>query len=159
VRNGLRNFKTFLMQGNIVVAAVGLVIALALSTLVKAFTDNVITPLVNAAEGKGVHSGLGWTVNGQRIDMGAFISAIVYFVIFMAVVYFGIVVPYRAYMRRRGTTVFSDAPPTKACRFCLSEGLPLEATRCRYCGADLGLGDGGSSGEGASAPVTATSSR
>ncbi len=93
---GFRNFKSFVMQGNVVVAAVGLVIALALSTLIKAFTDNVITPLVNAAAGKGVHSGVGWTVNGQRVDLGAVISAFIYFVVFMAVVYFAIVVPYRA---------------------------------------------------------------
>jgi large conductance mechanosensitive channel len=134
---GLKNFKNFLMQGNIVVAAVGLVIALAFSTLIKAFTDNVITPLVNAAAGKGVHSGLGWTINGQRIDIGAFVSAIVYFVVFMAAVYFFIVVPYRAYMRRRGTNVFSDPPPTKSCPECLSTGLPVGARRCMYCTAEL----------------------
>ena len=109
----LKGFRNFLMQGELVVIAVGLVIALAFSTLIKSFTDSIITPLVNAAGGKGAaNSGLGWTLNGQRIDLGSFISAIVYFVIFMAVIYFVIVVPYRAFMARRGQTVFGEPGPT-----------------------------------------------
>src|SRR5437899_2041423 len=107
------------MQGDLIVIAVGLVVALAFSTLIKAFTDSIITPLVNAAGGGGAAGkGLGWTINGQRIDLGAFISAIIYFVIFMAVIYFFLVVPYRAYMARRGRTVFGDPPPTKTCPRC-----------------------------------------
>jgi large conductance mechanosensitive channel len=133
----LRGFKNFLMQGDLIVIAVGLVIALAFSTLIKAFTDNVITPLVNAAGGgKGV--GLGVHVNGQLLNFGAFISAVIYFVIFMAVIYFVIVVPYRAYAARRGVTVFGDPAPVKTCPECLSEDVPLAATRCKYCGTSLG---------------------
>ncbi len=132
-----RGFKNFLMQGDLIVIAVGLVVALAFSTLIKAFTDNIITPLVNAAGGGAAGKGLGWTLNGQRIDLGAFISAIVYFIIFMAVIYFLIVVPYRAYMRRRGTTVFGDPQPTKSCPNCKSDGLPIGATRCKYCASEL----------------------
>ena len=134
--SALRGFKNFLMQGDLIVVAVGLSIALAFSTLVKAFTDSVITPLVNAAGGGGT-SGLGFTVRGQVVDFGAFVSAIIYFVVFMAVVYFAVVVPYRAYSRRRGVAVFTEPPPTKACPACLSDGLPLEATKCRYCGTAL----------------------
>jgi large conductance mechanosensitive channel len=134
----MKGFKKFLMQGELIVIAVGLVVALAFSTLIKAFTDNVITPLVNAAEGGGATSkGLGWTINGQRIDLGAFISAIVYFVIFMAVIYFFLVVPYRSYMKRRGTTVFGDPPATETCPHCLSSDLPAGATTCKYCAKDL----------------------
>jgi large conductance mechanosensitive channel len=129
-------FKNFLMQGDIIVIAVGLVIALALSTLIKAFTDNVITPLVNSA-GSGGTTGLGFHVNGQLVNIGAFIAAVIYFIIFIAVVYFGIVVPYRAYQRRRGVTVFGDPPPAKSCPECLSEDLPVAATKCRYCGSSV----------------------
>ena len=137
-----RGFKNFLMQGNVIVAAVGLAIALAFSTLVKAFTDDVVTPLVNAAGGGGTN-GLGFTVSGQQVKLGALVSAIIYFVVFMAVVYFAIVVPYRAYSRRRGVAVFTDPPPTKACPACLSDGLPLEATKCRYCGTQLTIEQSG----------------
>jgi large conductance mechanosensitive channel len=133
----LRGFKNFLMQGDIVIVAVGLVIALALSTLIKAFTDNIITPLVNAA-GTGGQTGLGFHVNGQLVNIGAFVAAVIYFVIFMVVIYFLIVIPYRAIQRRRGVTVFGDPPPAQTCPACLSEGLPVGATKCRYCGTALG---------------------
>lgn len=131
-----KGFKNFLMQGDLIVIAVGLVVALAFSTLIKAFTDSIITPLVNAAGGK-TGTGLGWTLNGQRINVGAFVSAIIYFIIFIAVIYFLIVVPYRVYMRKRGKTVFGDPPPVKTCPFCMSDDLPLAATKCSHCGADL----------------------
>jgi len=136
-------FKNFLMQSNLVVVAVGLSIALAFSTLVKAFTDAVITPLVNAAGGGGTN-GLGFHVRGQLVDFGAVVSAIVYFVVFVAVVYFAIVVPYRSYQRRRrGVAVFTEPAPTKACPACLSDGLPLEATKCRYCATELDVAETG----------------
>jgi large conductance mechanosensitive channel len=132
-----KGFKNFLMRGDLIVISVGLVVALSFSTLIKSFTDSIITPLVNATGGTGARSaGLGWTLNGQRVDLGAFISAIVYFIIFMSVIYFALVVPYRAYMARKGTTVFGppDVPaPTKSCSFCLSNDLPLAATKCRHC--------------------------
>jgi large conductance mechanosensitive channel len=127
-----RGFKSFMMQGDLIVIAVGLVIALAFSTLIKAFTDNIITPLVNAAGG-GRASGLGVHVKGELINFGAVISAIIYFIVFMAVIYFVIVIPYRHYQKRRGNTVFGEPAPTKSCPECLSSDLPLAATRCKYC--------------------------
>jgi len=134
----LRGFRNFLMQGDLIVIAVGLVVALAFSTLILAFTSNIITPLVNAAAGGGTAGqGLGWTLNGQRINLGAFISAIIYFVIFVAVVYFLIVVPYRAYMKRRDMTVFGDPKPTRICPDCKSEDVPADATKCRHCASEL----------------------
>lgn len=142
-----RGFKNFLMQGDLVVVAVGLSIALAFSTLVKVFADSVITPLVRAAGGGGVE-GLGFTVRGQIVDLNSLISAVIYFIVFVAVVYFAIVVPYRAYQQRRGVAVFTEPPPTKACPACLSDGLPLEATKCRYCGTALTPAEsGGIAGE------------
>jgi large conductance mechanosensitive channel len=136
----LKGFRNFLMQGELIVIAVGLVVALAFSTLIKSFTDNVITPLVNAAEGGGKSSlGVGWTINGQRIDLGAFIAAIVYFIIFMAVIYCVLVVPYRSYMKKRGETVFGEPEPTKTCPNCLSDDLPVGATKCKHCASELSL--------------------
>jgi large conductance mechanosensitive channel len=137
-----RGFKNFLMQGDLVVVAVGLSIALAFSVLVQTFTGTIITPLVNAAGGGG-SNGLGVRVNGQLLDFGSLISAVVYFIVFVAVVYFAIVVPYRAYQQRRGVAVFTEPPPTKACPACLSDGLPLGATKCRYCGTELTVEESG----------------
>lgn len=137
----IKGFKNFLMQGDLIVIAVGLVVALAFSTLIKAFTDSIITPLVNAIESKTATSpGLGWNVNGQFINVGAFISAIVYFVIFMLVIYYFLVVPYRAYMKKSGREVFAapkPAPPVKTCPRCLSADLPAAATKCKYCASDV----------------------
>ena len=132
----LQGFKNFLMQGDVVIVAIGLVVALAFSTLIAAFTTNVITPLVNAA-GAGGGTGLGFHVNGQYVNFGAFIGAVIYFAIFMAVIYYAIVVPYRAIQQRRGVTVFGDPPPAQTCPACLSEGLPVAATKCRYCATTL----------------------
>ena len=145
----LKGFKNFLMRGDVIVIAVGLVVALAFSTLIKAFTDSIITPLVNAAAGGGATGkGLGWTLNGQRIDIGAFVGALIYFVIFVAVIYFLIVVPYRAYMRRRGSEVFGAAQPTRTCPVCQSDDIPLVAIKCKHCLSDLRPSDTGLTGPG-----------
>jgi len=137
----IKGFKDFLMRGDVVVIAVGLVIALALSTLVNAFTTNIINPLVTRAQG-GKSIGLGVQLGDANnkatlVNFGALISAIIYFIIFMLVVYFVIVVPYRTIQKRRGITVFGDPPPVKTCPACLSADLPVAATRCKYCGIDL----------------------
>ncbi|WP_200173851.1 large conductance mechanosensitive channel protein MscL [Tomitella cavernea] len=137
----LKGFKNFMMQGEVVVVAVGLVVATAFSNLVKAFTDNVINPLVAAAGGSGDSMGLGWLVNNDQpetfVDIGAFISGVIYFIIFMAVVYFVIVVPYRAYQTHRGNEVFGEPAPTKSCPECLSSDLPMKATKCKYCASPV----------------------
>ena len=133
----LKGFKAFLLQGNLITIAVGLVVALAVSTLVSAFTTNIITPLINSLAGNSAKNpGLGWTVHGQFIDVGAFIGAAIYFVIFMLVVYLVLVVPYRRYMAKQGTAVFAaptPAAPTKTCPFCLCADLPVAATKCLHC--------------------------
>lgn len=143
-----RGFKNFLMRGDVIVVAVGLVVALAFSTLIAAFTTNIINPLVAAAQGGKTSPGLGWQLvsgggNGTFLNLGAFISAIIYFIIFMLVVYFVIVVPYRAVMKRQGKTVFGEPTPTATCPSCLSDDLPLAATACKHCGRDVPASDAG----------------
>ncbi|WP_042381977.1 large conductance mechanosensitive channel protein MscL [Streptacidiphilus melanogenes] len=136
----LRGFKNFLMRGDVIVVAIGLIVALAFSTLIKAFTDFVINPIITRIQGKN-SIGLGWQLGkpgnvATYVNMGAFISAIVYFVVFMAVVYFMIVVPYKHVQSRRGVTVFGDPTPAKTCPDCLSEDIPAAASKCRYCGSE-----------------------
>jgi large conductance mechanosensitive channel len=136
----MRGFKNFLLRGDVIVVAVGLIVALAFSTLVSALTTNVINPIVARAEGS--HSiGLGWQLGaaGNRttfLNIGSFISAVIYFVIFMAVIYLVIVMPYKVISARRGQTVFGDPPMVKTCPACLSADLPAAATKCKYCGTD-----------------------
>jgi large conductance mechanosensitive channel len=135
----MRGFRNFLLRGDVIIVAVGLVIALAFSMLVTAFTTDIINPIVAAAGGK-TGNGLGFYVSDHNsktfVDIGAFISAIIYFVIFMAVVYFAIVIPYKHVQARRGQVVFGDPAPLKTCPACLSTDLPAAASKCKYCGTD-----------------------
>ncbi len=134
----MRGFKNFLMRGDVIVVAVGLVVALAFSALITAFTSSIINPLLQSFV-PGSH-GLGVEIrNGNPktlVDFGTFISAIIYFAIFMAVVYFLIVMPYKAIQARRGQVVFGDPPAVKTCPACLSSDLPAAASKCKYCGTD-----------------------
>ena len=135
----MRGFKNFLMRGDVIVIAVGLVVALAFSMLITAFTTYIINPIIAAAGGT-TGAGLGFYVSDHNpktfVNIGQFISAIIYFVIFMAVVYFVIVVPYKHIQARRGQTVFGDPAPVKTCPACLSSDLPAAASKCKYCGTD-----------------------
>ena len=134
----MRGFKNFLMRGDVIVVAVGLVIALAFSALITSFTTNIINPIIQSFTGS--KEGLGFQIrNGNPktvVDIGAFISAVIYFVIFMSVVYFLIIVPYKAVQARRGQVVFGDPAPVKTCPACLSADLPAAASKCKYCGTD-----------------------
>ena len=136
----VKGFKNFMMQGSVVVIAIGLMVALAFSTLIKAFTDAIINPILNRFQGgSGIGLGIQLGDKGNAktfVDLGAVISAVIYFIVFMAVLYFIIVVPYKAVMARRGETVFGDPPPVKTCPACLSEDLPAAASKCRYCGTE-----------------------
>jgi large conductance mechanosensitive channel len=137
----MKGFRNFLTQGNVVVVAIGLVVALAFSGLIKAFTTGIIDPLVNRAQGDhpialGVQLGSAGNTS-TFMNIGTFVSAIVYFAIFMAVVYFAIVIPYKRGQARRGVTVFGDPAPAKTCPYCLSDDLPVAATKCRYCASAL----------------------
>ena len=136
----MRGFKNFLMRGDVIVVAVGLVVALAFSMLISAFTTDIINPIVARAEGKsalGLGVQLGAAGNTKTfLDFGAFISAIIYFVIFVAVVYFLIVQPYKHVQARRGQVVFGDPPAVKTCPACLSSDLPAAASKCKYCGTE-----------------------
>jgi large conductance mechanosensitive channel len=128
------------MRGDVIVVAVGLVVALAFSSLITAFTTDIINPIVARFQGgKSIGLGvqLGATGNAKTfLDFGSFISAILYFVIFIAVVYFIIVIPYKHVQARRGQVVFGDPPAVKTCPACLSSDLPAAASKCKYCGTD-----------------------
>jgi large conductance mechanosensitive channel len=135
-----KGFRNFLMRGDIVTVAVGLAVALAFSALIAAFTTDIIKPIVARAQG-GNSVGLGIQLGKDHnpttfINIGDLISSLIYFVIFMVVVYFVIVVPYRHIQAQRGQTVFGDPAPVKTCPFCLSSDIPAKAGKCKYCGSE-----------------------
>jgi large conductance mechanosensitive channel len=134
----MRGFKNFLMRGDVIVVAVGLVVALAFSGLIMAFTNDIVNPLIQSFTGGKV--GLGVQIRSGNpktiLDFGALISAVINFVIFVAVVYFLIVIPYKVVQARRGQVVFGDPPAVKTCPACLSGDLPAAASKCKYCGTE-----------------------
>ena len=128
------------MRGDVIVIAVGLVIALAFSMLITAFTTYIINPII-ASFTPGTTNGLGVQLGNDHnpktfLDFGSFISSVIYFVVFMAMVYFLIIVPYKAIQARRGQVVFGDPAPVKTCPAGLSSDLPAAASKCKYCGTD-----------------------
>jgi large conductance mechanosensitive channel len=88
----IQGFKDFVMRGNVLDLAVAVVVGAAFSALVKAFTDYIINPIIAAAGGADTQ-GVGFTINGQFVDIGAVFGALIAFLITMLVVYFAFVLP------------------------------------------------------------------
>jgi large conductance mechanosensitive channel len=109
----LKGFKDFLLRGNIVELAVAVVIGTAFTALVAAFTTSFLEPLIGLIGGGGVNGGI-LTVNGQQFTWGAFINAVITFVLTATVVYFLVVVPMTkiAERRKRGEEA-GPAEPTQ----------------------------------------------
>ncbi len=127
----MRGFKAFLLRGNVVDLAVGVVIGVAFGTVIAAFVKDLITPLIAAIGGKPDFAGLNFTVNHSKFAYGDFINAVVAFLIIAAVIYFLVVLPYQTFMERSRKEPPAD-PTTKKCTECLSE-IPKDARRCAFC--------------------------
>lgn len=130
----MSGFRAFLLRGNVVDLAIAVVIGAAFGAVVTAFVTDFITPLIAAIGGKQNFAGLYFTVNHSRFLYGAFINALLSFVIIAAVIYFFVVVPYNRLMTR-----FKPQPepaPTRDCPYCLSN-MPAAATRCPFCTSQL----------------------
>lgn len=107
----MKGFKDFLLRGNIVDLAVAVVIGGAFNALIGVFTSSFLTPLINLIGGGEV--GGTFTVNGQEFAWGAFVSAVISFVITAAVIYFVVVVPMRRITERRKAGVMEEDAPTQ----------------------------------------------
>ncbi len=130
----LGGFKKFLLRGNVVDLAVGIVIGGAFGSIVQALVKDIITPLISIVAGRATVSALTVTIAGRRLLLGNVLDAVISFLLIAAVVYFLVVLPVNKLMDR-----YSPAPqpaPTKDCPECLS-AIPREARRCRACGAQL----------------------
>ena len=127
----LKDFKTFLLRGNVVELAVGIVIGVAFAALVTAFVADLITPIIAAIIGEPDFSKLTFEINGSVFKYGDFLNALISFVAIAAAVFFFVVKPVNALMARARRQPPSD-PTTKKCPECLSE-IPVAAKRCAYC--------------------------
>ena len=127
----MRGFKAFLLRGNVVDLAIGVVIGIAFAAVIGAFVKDLVTPLIAAIGGKPDFSALSFTINQSKFLYGDFINAVLAFVIIGAVIYFFVVVPYTTLIERSRKEPPAD-PTTKKCTECLSE-IPKDARRCAFC--------------------------
>jgi large conductance mechanosensitive channel len=129
----LSGFKQFVLRGNVVDLAVGVVIGAAFGTVVTALVKDFINPLIALLVGKpDQFAGLAFTVRGTVFPVGEFITAVISFVLVAAAVYFFVVTPINALIARTRKAPAPADPTTKKCPECLSE-IPIDARRCAFC--------------------------
>ena len=128
----LSGFKQFILRGNVVDMAVGVVIGAAFGAVVTALTKDLLTPLIAAVVGKPDFSSVAFTVSGTAFPLGDFINSVVSFLLIAAAIYFFVVVPVNALVSRMRKAPAPADPTTKKCPECLSE-IPIEARRCSHC--------------------------
>jgi large conductance mechanosensitive channel len=135
----LSGFKQFILRGNVIDMAVGVVIGAAFATVVSAFTKDLLTPLIAALVGKPDFSALTFTINGSMFAIGEFVNAAISFVLVAAAVYFFVVTPVNLLIARMHKAPAPADPSTKKCPECLSE-IPIDATRCSHCAQPVPMG-------------------
>ena len=134
--SALTDFKQFLLRGNVVDLAVGIVIGVAFGAVVTAFVADLITPLIGAIFGKHDFSSLTFTIHKSRFLYGDFINKVLAFVVIAAAVFFLVVRPVNALMARRRTEPPVDET-VRQCPECLSD-IPVAARRCAFCTSEVG---------------------
>ncbi|HEY4896836.1 MAG TPA: large conductance mechanosensitive channel protein MscL [Solirubrobacteraceae bacterium] len=127
----MKDFRAFLLRGNVVDLAVGIVIGAAFGAVVTALVRDLLTPIVAAIIGKPDFSTLMFTINGSTFHYGDFINYLIAFISVAAAVFFFVVRPVNALMERRKTGVDVESE-TRPCPECLSE-IPREAHKCAFC--------------------------
>ncbi len=125
----LSGFKNFLMRGNVVDLAVGVIIGGAFGAVVASLTKDVLTPFIAAIVGQPDFSAVKIQLGSSAINIGNFINAIVAFLIVAAAIYFFVVMPMNALTSRMTKPA---AATTKKCKECLSD-IPIDARRCAHC--------------------------
>ena len=131
-----RDFKQFLLRGNVVDLAVGIVIGVAFAAVVQALVRDLLTPLIAAIFGKPDFSALSFRVHGSVFRYGDFLNAMISFLTIAFVVFFFVVKPVNALVAR----FHHEDPPdqtTRKCPECLME-IPLQARRCAFCTVQVG---------------------
>ena len=132
-----KEFKTFLLRGNMVDLAVAVVVGAAFGAVIAALVRDLITPLIAALVGKPDFSVLTFTVNQSIFRYGDFLNVVIAFVLVAAAVFFFVVVPVNRLMARSRREPPPD-PSTRKCPECLSD-IPVGARRCAYCTAPVAV--------------------
>lgn len=127
----LNEFKAFLLRGNVVDLAVGVVVGAAFGTVVSALVSDILTPFISAIARVPDFGGLSFMLNGSTFAYGHFINALISFLLVAGAVFFFIVKPMNLLVARSRKGPPVD-PTTKKCNECMSE-IPINARRCSHC--------------------------
>ena len=130
----LKDFKAFLLRGNVVDLAVAVVLGAAFGAVVTSLVTNILTPIL-AIPGSADFSGLQFDINGSVFRYGAFLNSVIAFISIAAAVFFFVVRPVNALMARRKTEPDVEST-TRECPECLSS-IPQAARRCAFCTAEV----------------------
>lgn len=130
----MKGFRSFLLRGNVVDLAVGIVVGAAFTAVVNGFVTAFLSPIVGViTKSSGDYSKKHFTVHGMDFPYGTLVSAVISFVLVAAVVYFCVVLPVnKLHDRFMPKTEAEPGEPTKQCPECLSD-IPQAATRCAFC--------------------------
>jgi large conductance mechanosensitive channel len=128
----LKEYRAFLLRGNVIDLAVAVVIAAAFGAVVTAFVEDLITPLIAAIFGEPDFSNLTFTINNSEFKYGDFINKVIYFLIIATAIFFVVVKPVNVLKERASRGEAPPDPTTRVCPQCLGE-VPLAATRCMFC--------------------------
>jgi len=131
----LKEFRAFILRGNLVDLAVAVVIGTAFTAVVTALVRDLITPLIAAIAGEPLFVTLSFTINGSMFAYGDFLNAALTFLIVAAVVFFLVVKPVNLLMARLRTEPDVESP-TRGCPECLSQ-IPVAARRCAFCTSEV----------------------
>ena len=136
-KNWLGDFRAFILRGNVVDLAVGIMIGAAFTAVVNGLVSNIITPLIPLPTGSLATVVWHPPYNPKAtVNIGAFINVVITFLILAFVIYFFIVRPVNALMQRYKPKDTEAPPATRDCPYCLNS-VPLMATRCGYCTSPL----------------------
>jgi large conductance mechanosensitive channel len=129
----IKDFKAFILRGNVIDLAVAVAIGAAFTAVIASFTANIITPLLAIPGDAANFSELDFTISGSVFRYGVVINALISFVMVAAVLFFFVVRPINQFMAKRRTEPDVDTP-TRECPECLSS-IPEPARRCAFCTA------------------------
>lgn len=131
----LKEFRDFVLRGNVIDLAVGIVIGASFGMLVNTFVTSVLTPLLGLLRVPNF-STLAFYVNNEPVPYGLFLNALVSFVLVAAAIFFVVVKPMNAMTARLKKPGADTTPPIKSCPFCTTD-IPEAATRCPHCTSQL----------------------
>jgi large conductance mechanosensitive channel len=131
IKGMFKGFKQFILRGNVIDLAVGIMIGGAFNGVVSTLVKDLMTPFVAAIAAQPNFSNLTFTIHGSQFLYGDFLNNLIAFLILALTIYFFVVLP----VNKLNERMQKGPPPeatTKQCSECLSN-IPIKARRCAYC--------------------------